>query len=108
MNDLRSVLELAPVVLLHDMYNPACREGALDVLRETDCYFDLDLVPGRLQEDGPWGGFGIVLKNLARSGSVYMPAILNEQVSDQRRLNGLMNVVKTAMTFLMGPEGRGR
>jgi hypothetical protein len=60
-DDLKGVLSLADVILVHDTANPDCRKGYARVLSDSGVYGDLDLVDGRLQVDGPWGGIGLVL-----------------------------------------------
>jgi hypothetical protein len=64
--DLRGVLPLADVILLHDTTNPPCRFGFLDALKDLDCFYYIDLVEGHLQDDGLWGGLGIVLPGVPR------------------------------------------
>ena len=65
--DLKGAIPLADVLLIHDAANPDCRSGYCRALGETDAYADLDFVDGRLQVDGPWGGFGVVLPGLQRN-----------------------------------------
>ncbi|MEZ5391416.1 MAG: CmcI family methyltransferase [Bryobacterales bacterium] len=70
--DICSVLTYRPVrpmiVVLHDSFNPACRQGMLTAPWASSpyCHFvDLDFVPGRIIQDGGpvdgemWGGLAI-------------------------------------------------
>ncbi len=59
--DLERSLAFSHCILLHDTYYPPCRAGMMDVLLDSQVYFDLELIPGGLQPDGMWGGLGIVL-----------------------------------------------
>jgi len=73
-SDLESVLKIKPrrtcFVILHDMANKICRNGALAIDWQRYLYVqhvDLDFIPGRLVENGSkfdgqvWGGLGIVV-----------------------------------------------
>jgi hypothetical protein len=63
-DDLLGMLPLADVILMHDTTNPECRSGYMEALKGTACYANLDLVEGHLQNDGLWGGLGIVLPSV--------------------------------------------
>lgn len=69
--DLEEALEVSRCIVLHDTYYPPCRMGMLDVLNGRDMYFDPELVPGGLQEDGMWGGLGIVLPGVRRQDKAH-------------------------------------
>lgn len=83
--DLEQALELSRCIVLHDTYYSPCRVGMLDVLKGRDVYFDLELVPGGLQQDGMWGGLGIVLPGVRGQDKAHaamrrstFPALANE------------------------------
>ena len=61
--DLENAMRFSEIIVLHDTYFPPCREGILAALVDKNVYFDLELVPGRMQRDGLWGGLGIVIPN---------------------------------------------
>jgi hypothetical protein len=63
-DDLRGVLPMAEVILMHDTTNPPCRAGYVEALRGAGCWHDLDLVEGHIQVDGMWGGIGIVVPSV--------------------------------------------
>ncbi len=67
-DDLANALAFSRVILLHDTYHPPVRKGILDVVRDIpNLFYDLELVPGGLQDDGLWGGLGIVILGETRS-----------------------------------------
>lgn len=59
--DLKAAIKISDIIILHDTSNPQCRAGYYDAVRDKDLYYDLDLVEGHIQDDGLWGGLGIVL-----------------------------------------------
>ncbi len=65
--DLQRAMKLADIVLVHDTYHPACREGYLKALADADVYYELDLVDGHIQTDGMWTGLGIVIPSFPSS-----------------------------------------
>lgn len=66
-SDLEAAIPLVDVIVMHDTGNPECRSGYADALAAHDVYANLDWVDGRIQVDGPWGGFGVVLTGYPRS-----------------------------------------
>lgn len=65
--DLDAVIGIADVIVMHDTGNPECRAGYAEALALHDVYANLDWVDGRIQVDGPWGGFGVVLTGYPRA-----------------------------------------
>ncbi len=65
--DLDAAIGIAEVIVMHDAGNPECRAGYTEALAGHDVYANLDWVDGRIQVDGPWGGFGVVLTGYPRS-----------------------------------------
>jgi hypothetical protein len=65
--DLRMAVQVADVIIMHDSANPECRAGYEEALGECDVYANLDWIDGRIQVDGPWGGFGIAVPSLPRN-----------------------------------------
>jgi len=65
-DDLGAAIGICDVIVVHDTGNPECRSGYVEALAEKDVYANLDWVDGRIQVDGPWGGFGIVLSGYSR------------------------------------------
>lgn len=70
--DVRNALKFSRIILVHDSYYPPCRQGMIDALSEADVYYDLDLVPGGLQQDGLWGGLGIILPHVEYGAEEFM------------------------------------
>lgn len=64
--DLDAAIGIADVIVMHDAGNPECRAGYAEALAAHDVYANLDWVDGRIQVDGPWGGFGVVLTGYPR------------------------------------------
>lgn len=65
--DLDAAIGIAEVIVMHDAGNPECRAGYAEALAVHDVYANLDWVDGRIQVDGPWGGFGLVLTGYPRN-----------------------------------------
>lgn len=67
--DVEGLLKYADIVLMHDSFNPACRQGMLDSLtkQKTHAYY-LDFMPSVNKHDGLWGGLAIAWKS-ENSGS---------------------------------------
>lgn len=65
--DLRMAVQVADVIIMQDAANPECRAGYGEALGECDVYANLDWIDGRIQVDGPWGGFGIAIPSLPRN-----------------------------------------
>ncbi|MBL9207584.1 MAG: class I SAM-dependent methyltransferase [Opitutaceae bacterium] len=73
LKDLEFILKLTPtkqmIVLMHDTFNPGCRQGILAAswTRNPHCHFvDLDFCPGVLHPDDSctrqmWGGLGLAV-----------------------------------------------
>ncbi|MBN2189291.1 MAG: class I SAM-dependent methyltransferase, partial [Chitinispirillaceae bacterium] len=56
--DTVRALECGSLILCHDSYNPACRQGFLDAVASTgrQVYFNPDFVQGTIHEGELWGG----------------------------------------------------
>ena len=58
--DVRGLLPCSEIILMHDSFNPECRNGMLDTLLNQDTHaYNLDFVPSVVKDDGLWGGIGI-------------------------------------------------
>ena len=62
--DISGLLNYTDIILMHDSFNPACRKGMLDALKDqkTHAYY-LDFVPSVSKEDGLWGGIAVAWKS---------------------------------------------
>lgn len=62
--DISGLLGSTDVIVMHDSYNPACRRGMLDALKNQKSHaYNLDFIQSILKHDGLWGGFGIAWKS---------------------------------------------
>lgn len=62
--DISGLLNHTNIILMHDSFNPACRKGMLDALKDqkTHAYY-LDFVPSVSKKDGLWGGLAVAWKS---------------------------------------------
>jgi hypothetical protein len=80
-DDLSECLSFCDFIIMHDTSNPECRAGYLRALADKTVYHVLDLVEGNAQEDGLWGGIGIVIPSLKISdASTLAPKISNYEI----------------------------
>ena len=118
-DDLLGAAGLADVVVLHDSFNPECRAGYLAAAQQLDAFVDLDLADGHLQEDGLWGGLGIVVPGLRGASRHMTPRVSNyevlaheKQVMSSRRFRArhslrLLMALRQRQLDLFLPEGAG-
>lgn len=66
--DLDLAIKLGRYIILHDTFNPDCRLGYMKALKNKDIFCELDFILGGKQEDGYWGGLGIVIPNVKKEG----------------------------------------
>jgi hypothetical protein len=98
--DIACILQYIPkaplFVMLHDSFNPACRQGMLSVPWARSPYVkwvDIDFVPGRLVENGGsfdgelWGGLAMAyLTPVPRSGELVVQASAGTMFHKLRQL----------------------
>ncbi|MBC7926954.1 MAG: glycosyltransferase [Bryobacteraceae bacterium] len=98
--DLSIVLGYVPArpmfVLMHDSFNPGCRQGMLNAPWQGSPYchwVDLDFVPGRLIEHGGggtgemWGGLGL---------AYFLPVPRNGDLAIGQSAGGMFEVLRSA------------
>jgi precorrin-6B methylase 2 len=79
--DLKASLSLCDFIIMHDTSNPDCRAGYTQALAGQTVYYVLDLVEGCSQEDGLWGGIGIVIPPLSKQDAAALaPKISNYEI----------------------------
>jgi len=106
MEDLNILLAYEPIhpliVLMHDSFNPECREGMLQANWHGSEYLhfaDLDFVPGRLIEHGGgghgemWGGLSLL---------TFLPKRRKGPPSIQRSANMMHEAIKSTLADLPG------
>jgi len=62
--DINGIIEHSNIILMHDSFNPDCRQGMIDALKnqKTHAYY-LDFIPSISKNDGLWGGLAIAWKS---------------------------------------------
>ena len=62
--DINAIIEHSDIILMHDSFNPDCRQGMIDALKnqKTHAYY-LDFIPSISKNDGLWGGLAIAWKS---------------------------------------------
>ena len=62
--DIKGILPYSDIVLMHDSFNPQCRQGMIDALEAQNSHsYYLDFIPSILKADGLWGGLAIAWKS---------------------------------------------
>ena len=62
--DINGVISHSDIVLMHDSFNPDCRKGIIDALKNQKSHaYYLDFIPSISKNDGLWGGLAIAWKS---------------------------------------------
>lgn len=58
--DVVGAAKVADVLILHDVFYPPTRRGAMRALSQLRCWHNLDIVAGYFKDGALWGGIGLV------------------------------------------------
>jgi len=62
--DIYGIISHSDIILMHDSFNPDCRKGMVDALKNQDSHaYYLDFIPSVSKSDGLWGGLAIAWKS---------------------------------------------
>jgi len=62
--DINGVINHSDIILMHDSFNPDCRKGMVDALKNQKSHaYYLDFIPSVSKKDGLWGGLAIAWKS---------------------------------------------
>ena len=62
--DINGIISHSDIILMHDSFNPDCRKGMVDALKNQDSHaYYLDFIPSVSKSDGLWGGLAIAWKS---------------------------------------------
>jgi hypothetical protein len=62
--DINGIIEHADIILMHDSFNPDCRKGMMDSLKNQKSHaYYLDFIPSISKNDGLWGGLAIAWRS---------------------------------------------
>jgi len=62
--DINGIIEHSDIILMHDSFNPDCRKGMVDALKNQKSHaYYLDFIPSVSKNDGLWGGLAIAWKS---------------------------------------------
>ncbi|MDD5199706.1 MAG: class I SAM-dependent methyltransferase [Terrimicrobiaceae bacterium] len=65
LSDVLGAAKIANVLLLHDIFYPPTRRGAMQAVSQLNCWHNFDVATGYFKDDVLWGGIGIICPNLA-------------------------------------------
>lgn len=62
--DINGIIGHSDIILMHDSFNPDCRKGMMDVLKNQKSHaYYLDFISSVSKSDGLWGGLAIAWKS---------------------------------------------
>jgi len=62
--DICGIISHSDIILMHDSFNPDCRKGMVDALKNQDSHaYYLDFISSVSKRDGLWGGLAIAWKS---------------------------------------------
>jgi hypothetical protein len=62
--DINGIISHSEIILMHDSFNPDCRKGMVDALKNQDSHaYYLDFITSLSKSDGLWGGLAIAWKS---------------------------------------------
>lgn len=62
--DINGIISHSEIILMHDSFNPDCRNGMIDALKNQKSHaYYLDFIPSVSKSDGLWGGLAIAWKS---------------------------------------------
>ena len=83
--DINGVISHSDIILMHDSFNPDCRKGMIDALKNQKSHaYYLDFIPSISKNDGLWGGLSIawrsktpgLVKEFAKEMSSFAPVAI--------------------------------
>ena len=94
--DINGIIEHSDIILMHDSFNPDCRQGMIDALKnQTTHAYDLDFIPSISKNDGLWGGLAIawksqtpgLAKEFEKEMSSFTPVVIQNSFRVTPRIN---------------------
>ena len=98
--DINGIIEHSDIILMHDSFNPDCRQGMIDALKnqKTHAYY-LDFIPSISKNDGLWGGLAIAWKSqtpgLAKEFEKEMSSYTPVAIQNSIRIEPTITAIKT-------------
>ena len=94
--DINGIIEHSDIILMHDSFNPDCRKGMVDALKNQKSHaYYLDFIPSVSKNDGLWGGLAIawksqtpgLTKEFAKEMSSFTPVAIQNSFRVTPRIN---------------------
>ena len=94
--DINGIIEHSDIILMHDSFNPGCRKGIVDALKNQKSHaYYLDFIPSVSKNDGLWGGLAIawksetpgLAKEFAKEISAFTPVAIQNSFRVTPRIN---------------------
>ena len=94
--DINGIIEHSDIILMHDSFNPDCRKGMMDALKNQKSHaYYLDFIPSVSKSDGLWGGLAIawksqtpgLAKEFAKEISSFTPVAIQNSFRVRPRIN---------------------
>ena len=96
--DINGIIEHSDIILMHDSFNPDCRKGMLDALKNQKSHaYYLDFIPSLSKKDGLWGGLAIawksqtpgLIKEFEKEMSSFIPVAIQNSFRIQRTITAI-------------------
>jgi 23S rRNA U2552 (ribose-2'-O)-methylase RlmE/FtsJ len=101
--DIKGIISHSDIILMHDSFNPDCRQGMIDALKnqKTHAYY-LDFIPSMSKNDGLWGGLAIAWKSqapgLAKEFEKEMSSFIPVAIQNSFRIQSKIAVAKAKVS----------
>ena len=103
--DINGIIEHSDIILMHDSFNPDCRKGMVDALKNQKSHaYYLDFIPSVSKNDGLWGGLAIAWKSqtpgLAKEFAKEMSSFTPVAIQNSFRVTPRINTAKERISIL--------
>ena len=97
-DDVKGILDHADIILMHDSFNPECRKGMVDTLKDQQSHaYYLDFIPSACKGDGLWGGLALAWKSekggaaneFIKEKSPYTPTAIQNSLHIAPKINSI-------------------
>ena len=117
--DINGIIEHSGIILMHDSFNPDCRKGMMDALKNQKSHaYYLDFFPSASKNNGLWGGLAIawksqtpgLAKEFAKEISSFTPVAIQNSFRVTPRINtakeSISNFKESAFSKIRITAGR--
>ena len=103
--DINGVISHSDIILMHDSFNPDCRKGMIDALKNQKSHaYYLDFIPSISKNDGLWGGLSIAWRSetpgLAKEFAKEMSSFAPVAIQNSFRVTPTITKIKESISVL--------